>query len=66
MTAFTVWKFETPDGAEHAAGILRQAASEGLVTVVDHAVVSWPAGEARPTTLHSHDAVRRGAGWGAL
>jgi uncharacterized membrane protein len=66
MTAFTVWKFETPDGAAHAAGILKQAASEGLVKVVDHAVVSWPAGETRPTTSHSHDAVRRGAGWGAL
>ena len=66
MTAFTVWKFETPDGAEHAAGILKQAASEGMAKVVDHAVVSWPAGAARPTTAHSHDAVRRGAGWGAL
>jgi len=66
MTAFTVWKFETPEGAEHAAEVLEQAASEDLVKVIDHAVVSWPAGAARPTTAHSHDAVRRGAGWGAL
>ncbi|HEU4491778.1 MAG TPA: hypothetical protein VFR74_13000 [Jiangellales bacterium] len=66
MAAFTVWKFDTSDGASHAAGILKQAATDHLVKVVDHAVVSWPAGAARPTTAHSHDDVRRGTGWGAL
>src|SRR5262245_48603007 len=39
MTTFTVWKFETPDGAQHAAEMLKDASSEGLVTIVDHAVV---------------------------
>jgi uncharacterized membrane protein len=66
MAAFTVWKFDTPDGASDAAGILKQAAADHLVKVVDHAVVSWPAGATRPTTTHSHDDVRRGTGWGAL
>jgi uncharacterized membrane protein len=66
MTAFTVWKFETPDGADRGADALRRAASEGLVTILDHAVVSWPEGQARPTTKHSHEETVRGTGWGAF
>lgn len=66
MTAFTVWKFESPDGAERAAHVLADAASEGMVKILDHAVVSWPEGESRPTTRHSHDDAVRGTGWGAF
>lgn len=66
MTAFTVWKFDNPEGAESAAENLKQAASEGLITVVDHAVVSWPAGEASPTTKQAHDSAWRGTGLGAF
>ncbi|EWT01547.1 membrane protein [Intrasporangium oryzae NRRL B-24470] len=66
MTAFTVWKFEDPAGAEQASHLLKQAESEGLVKVLDHAVVSWPQGDPKPTTKHSHDATVRGGGWGAL
>lgn len=66
MATFTVWKFDNPDRAAEAASILKSAASEGLITVVDHAVVSWPADRATPTTKHSHDDERRGTGWGAF
>jgi uncharacterized membrane protein len=66
MTTFTVWKYDDPQGAEHAASLLKQAANEGLVKIDDHAVVSWPVGAARPTTKHQHDDNWRGAGWGAL
>ena len=66
MTAFTVWKFDDPGGADQAAHILESAASDGLVKIHDHAVVTWPVGEPRPTTTHGHDATKRGAGWGAL
>ena len=66
MTTFTVWKFEDPDGADAAAAALKRAASDGLVTVLDHAVVRWPAGADRPDVTHGHEEVRRGAGWGAL
>lgn len=66
MTAFTVWKFEDPQGAAHASGLLKDAAREGMVKVMDHAVVSWPAGAAHPTTRHGHDDTWRGAGWGAF
>ena len=42
MTAFTVWKFDDPDGAEHALRLLKDAEEENLVDVLDHAVISWP------------------------
>jgi uncharacterized membrane protein len=66
MTTFTVWKFDTPEGAERASAILKGAARDGLVNVLDHAVVSWPVGASHPDTKHSHDEAKRGAGWGAL
>src|SRR6187431_2252633 len=66
MTTITVWKFDDPEGAERAETVLETAAGEGLVQIIDHAVVTWPVGESRPTTKHSHDDKKRGAGWGAL
>jgi uncharacterized membrane protein len=66
MTAFTVWKFNDPDRAAEAADLLQVAASDGLVKVLDHAVVSWPEGASHPDTTHSHDATMRGGAWGAL
>ncbi|MFE5290947.1 DUF1269 domain-containing protein [Isoptericola sp. NPDC056618] len=66
MATFTVWKFDDPAAADQSATVLRRAASDGLVTVVDHAVVSWPVGQATPTTHHGHDDKKRGSGWGAF
>jgi uncharacterized membrane protein len=66
MTTFTVWKYEDPEGAERAAKQLKTAAADGLVRIVDHAVVSWPEGADQPTTSHSHDDTKHGAAWGAL
>ena len=66
MTTFTVWKYEDPQGAGHASSVLERAASDGLVKIVDHAVVSWPMGADRPTTRHGHEDTWRGTGWGAL
>ncbi len=66
MTTFTVWKFENPDGAEHASDVLRDCERQGMIKILDHAVVSWPEGQSHPDTKHSHDDTKRGAGWGAL
>jgi uncharacterized membrane protein len=66
MTTFTVWKFDDPQGAERAESILEYAAADGLVKIVDHAVVTWPKGAAEPKTDHKHDERRRGTGWGAF
>jgi len=66
MTTFTAWKFETADGAEKAVTALKGAERDGLVKIVDHAVISWPEGGARPEMSHSNDDKRRGTGWGAF
>lgn len=66
MTTFTVWKFDDPDAADRAEESLKTAASDGLVTIVDHAVLSWPDGEDKPKLRHEHDDPKRGAAWGAL
>ena len=64
MTTFTVWKFEEPDGAAHAESLLKTAEADGLVTIVDHAVMSWPRAprRRRPTiTTTTPSAVPPGA-----
>ncbi|MGZ4612079.1 MAG: DUF1269 domain-containing protein [Kineosporiaceae bacterium] len=66
MTTFTVWKFDTPDGAEQAAEILKDAEKDNLVKIVDHAVVSWPQGASKPDTKIGHEEALRGTGWGAF
>jgi uncharacterized membrane protein len=66
MTTFTVWKFEDADGAERAEATLKTAEGEGLVTIVDHAVLTWPEDAEKPDLKHGHDSGKRGAGWGAL
>jgi uncharacterized membrane protein len=65
VATFTVWKFDDPAVAEQAEYILTQAEKDGLVTLIDHAVVSWPAGAKRPKTHHSGGSGDR-AGWGAF
>lgn len=67
MATFTVWKFDEPGGAAQAERILRTAEADGLVTVIDRAVVSWPAGRKRPATTHlESDELRHEAGLGAF
>ena len=66
MTTFTVWKFQDPDRAAHAESLLKTAEADGLVTIVDHAVMSRPDGASTPETHHHHDDPKRGAAWGAL
>ena len=66
MTAFTVWKFDTPDGAGRASTVLEGAAEEGLIRLIDHAVVTWPEGAKRPETTHKHDSAWHGGSWGAF
>jgi uncharacterized membrane protein len=66
MAAFTVWKFEDPAGAQHAAEKLRDCEREGLIKILDYAVVTWPEGASKPETDRHNQEVRRGTGWGAL
>ncbi|RIQ36936.1 DUF1269 domain-containing protein [Jiangella rhizosphaerae] len=66
MTTFTVWKFEDPEGAARAAASLKSAEADGVVKIVDHAVLSWREGAEKPALEHKQDSTKRGAGWGAL
>ncbi|XVU29970.1 DUF1269 domain-containing protein [Actinoplanes sp. CA-054009] len=66
MTTFTVWKFDDPKRAENVFGIVRNAAADHLIHIVDHAIVSWPEGAEKPDIHHSHDSTRHGIGWGAF
>jgi uncharacterized membrane protein len=67
MATFTVWRFDEPGGAFNAERLLLDAEKDGMVTVLDRAVVSWAAGAKRPTTRRSaDDELGREAGWGAL
>lgn len=66
MTTFTAWSFKDPDGAGKALAALQSASSDGLVKIVDHAVVRWPEGAAKPDVVHGHEDKWRGTGWGAF
>jgi uncharacterized membrane protein len=46
--------------------MLKRAEEDGLVKVIDHAVMTWPVGADKPETEHEHDDKKRGAAWGAL
>jgi uncharacterized membrane protein len=66
VTTFTVWKFESPEGAAAAEKTVLAAEAEGLVHIDDHLVISWPADAEQPEVRHKHSNSKRGAGWGAL
>jgi uncharacterized membrane protein len=64
MTTLTVWKFTDPGKAEQAASIVKQAEGDGLVKIVDYAVLTWPAGADQPETHHQNERGVRSIGWG--
>lgn len=66
MATLTVWRFDSPDGAERAAAILLRMAREGDIDVVDAAVVSWPHDQKKPRTRRLTDLTAERAGWGAF
>jgi uncharacterized membrane protein len=50
MATLTVWKFDTPLGAEQAVHTLETLAKQELIKIHDAAVVSWPDGAKKPKT----------------
>lgn len=64
--SLTVWKFETPDGAQEALSRLEALSAEGLISVIDAAVVSWEVGKRRPRTKQLHSTTGAGALGGAF
>jgi len=61
MATLTVWKFDTPGGAERALALLERMQKEELVQVNDAAYVYWPEGRKKPKTQQLHHLAGAGA-----
>ena len=70
MANLTVWKFNTPDGAENALDKLLELQKQHLITIVDAAIVKWPEGKKKPKTKQAVNvtglSALDGAFWGML
>jgi uncharacterized membrane protein len=70
MATLTVWKFDSPGGAESALAQLERVQKEELIQVNDAAYVFWPEGRKKPKTKQlSHMAgagALGGSFWGLL
>ena len=66
MASLTVWKFDTPDGADQALAKLTDLAKQQLITVEDAAIVSWPVGAKKPKTRQTQSTTGAGALGGAF
>jgi uncharacterized membrane protein len=66
VATLTVWKFEDPQGAGQAVTTLESLAKQQLITLLDAATVSWPAGARKPKTRQLHSLAGAGALGGAF
>ncbi|MFD3652037.1 DUF1269 domain-containing protein [Streptomyces sp. 24-1644] len=70
MSTLTVWKFQSADAAENVETTLKSLQKEGLIKILDAAVVSWPEDRPKPRTKQLHNLVGTGAlsgtFWGML
>ncbi len=70
MATLSVWKFNTPEGAQQALAKLESLQKQQLITVQDAATVSWPEGKDKPKTKQAVNlagvGAMQGAFWGML
>jgi uncharacterized membrane protein len=66
MSTLSVWRFDTPEGAEKAVITLEHLSRQQLITVGDAATVSWQEGAKKPKTRQLHDLAGAGALGGAF
>jgi uncharacterized membrane protein/uncharacterized BrkB/YihY/UPF0761 family membrane protein len=70
MGTLTVWKFDTPGGADAAEQALLDLSKQRLISIEDAAIVSWPEGQNRPRTRQLASMTAAGAlsgsFWGLL
>jgi len=66
MTTITGYKFETPDGANQMLALIKNLSKQGLITLQDAAIVTWPEGKTKPKTKHLGDLAGEGALGGAF
>ena len=63
MATLTVWRFDTTDGADRAAGVLLDLVDRDDIAPLDAATVVWERGKSRPRT---RELFPDAAGHGAL
>lgn len=66
MQRLTVWRFDTPTGADDAVKTLQSLTRQELITVHDAAVVSWEADAKKPKTRQLQNVAGAGALGGAF
>ena len=66
MATLTVWKFDTPYGAQEALDKLIELSKQQLIQIDDSATVSWPQGKKKPTTNNNGSLTGQGALSGAF
>jgi uncharacterized membrane protein len=70
MATLTMWKFDTPSGADDASKKLRKLARKDAMVLRDAATVSWERDQKKPTTRHLSGATAAkalgGSFWGLL
>lgn len=66
QATLTVWKFDSPSGADEAARTLQQLAKQNVITVLDSATVSWEQGRKKPKTHQGTPTTGVGALGGAF
>lgn len=66
MATLTVWSFGDAKDARIALTRIESAAQQGVLTLDDAAIVSWPTGKKRPRTQQLHSMVGAGAVGGAF
>lgn len=66
MATITVFKFDTPDGAEKMLDLVKELTKVQLITLEDAATVSWPQGKKKPKTRQLADLTGAGALSGAF
>jgi uncharacterized membrane protein len=66
MQRLTVWRLDTPSGADDAVKTLQSLTQQELIKVHDAAVVSWDVGKKKPKTRQLQNLAGSGALGGAF
>jgi uncharacterized membrane protein len=66
MATLTVWKFDTPDGADRAVTTLKDLSHQQLINLHDAASVTWQVGAKKPKTRQLSSLAGAGALGGAF
>ncbi len=66
MATLTVFKFSTPEGAEQTLSKLEDLQKRQLITILDAAIVTWPADKKKPRTRQLYNLASAGALTGAF